>query len=117
MTNMAYTYRFKANIGDIVYAVTDDDNLDTYVDKVTISQIQDNSYHVKINKNGYFSDEIIRSEDFENYSIGYWVEEISFGHAMYFGETLFLTKQEALIEARIIKDERKDDELAKRETE
>lgn len=102
---MTYPFRFEAKVGDIVYAVTIDENDGIHVDKVTINEKQDNSYHVKIDENGYFTDEIVRSEDWKNCSIGYWIKEFSFGHAMYFGETLFLTEEEALNEARLMKEE------------
>lgn len=108
---MSYAFRFKAEIGDVVWAVTDSENGDIQIDKVTIFEIQDNSYTVKIDKTGCFSDDIVRAEDFENYSIGYWIKEFSFGHAMYFGETLFLTEQEAQIEAQNIEKELKEEEL------
>lgn len=100
-STMAYAFRYKAEVGDVVWAVTA--NIETnevYVDKVTIQEIQDNSYHVLQDENG-FTDQVVQAEDFENYSIGYWIaeEDISVGVAMYFGETLFLTQQEAQIEA------------------
>jgi len=97
---MKYPFRFEAKVGDVVYAVTADENDDVHVDKVTIDEKQDNSYRVKIDENGYFTDDIVRTEDWKNCSIGYWIKEFSFGHAMYFGETLFLTEKEALNEAR-----------------
>ncbi len=97
---MTYPFRFEAKVGDIVYAVTIDEDDNAHVDKVTINEKQDNSYHVKIDENGYFTDDIVRTEDWKNCSIGYWIKEFSFGHAMYFGETLFLTEKEALNEAR-----------------
>jgi len=51
---------------------------------------------LKLIKNGNFnSNKIIRVKDPENYSIGYYVKEFSIGHAMYFGETLFETREEA----------------------
>ena len=92
---MKYAFRFEAKVGDVVYAVTADENDDVHVDKVTIDEKQDNSYRVKIDGNGYFTEEIVRSKDWKSCSIGYWIKEFSFGHAMYFGETLFLTEEEA----------------------
>ena len=102
---MRYPFRFEAKVGDVVYAVTGDEHNNIHVNKVTINEKQDNSYRVKIDGNGYFTDEIVRSEDWENCSIGYWIKEFSFGYAMYFGETLFLTEEEALNEARLMKKE------------
>lgn len=102
---MTYPFRFEAKVGDVVYAVTVDKSDDVHVDKVTIVEKQDNSYRVKIDENGYFTDDIVRTEDWKNCSIGYWIKEFSFGHAMYFGETLFLTEDEALSEARSTKKE------------
>ncbi len=106
---MKYPPRFKANIGDIVYAVTVDENDNICVNKVTIDEIQDNSYHVKVDKNGYFTDEVVRSDDHENYSIGYWVKELSIGSALYFGENLFLTEAEALDDVMLAEEENKRD--------
>ena len=106
-SSMAYAFRFKAEIGDIVWAVnTDRETNATCVDKVTIKEIQDNSYNVHQNEDG-FSNEVVREPDFENFSIGYWVaeEDVCIGVAMYFGETLFLTEQEARIEAHNIEEE------------
>lgn len=100
-STMAYSFRYKAEVGDVVWAVTACvETNEVYVDKVTIQEIQDNSYHVLQNEDG-FTDQVVQAEDFENYSIGYWIaeEDITIGVAMYFGETLFLTEQEAHIEA------------------
>ncbi len=110
---MAYAFRYKAEVGDIVWAVTCDiETNELHVDKVTIQEIQDNSYHALKDDNG-FTGEVIQSEDFENYSIGYWIveEDISVGIAMYFGETLFLTEQEACVEACNIEKEQEKEEL------
>lgn len=105
---MIYPYRFEAEIGDVVYSVTRDEYDNVHVEKVTIVKIQDNSYRVKVNKDGYFTNEIERSEDWKNCTIGYWIKEFSFGHAMYFGETLFLTEEEALNEERSIMEDKND---------
>lgn len=105
---MIYSFRFEAKVGDIVYAVTVDEQDNVHVDKVTIDEIQDNSYRVKVDEDDRFTNEAERSEDWENCSIGYWIKEFSFGHAMYFGETLFLTEEEALNEARSMEKEMKE---------
>ncbi len=111
-STMAYAFRYKAEVGDVVWAVTADiDTNEIHVDKVTIAQIQDNSYHVLQNDEG-FNGEVVQAEDFQNYSIGYWIDEedISIGNAMYFGETLFLTEQEAQLEAHNTEERMKEEE-------
>ena len=111
MSDMAYAFRFKADVGDIVYAVTiTNETSKVNVDVVTIKEIQDNSYHTLQDKNG-FTNELVRAEDFENYSIGYWVaeERLCIGAAMYFGESLFLTQEEALIEAHRVEEMQKEE--------
>ena len=97
---MSYAYRYKAEVGDVVWAVTSDEQDKIHIDKVTIEQIQDNSWHTCQDADGDVI-EVVQAEDFENYSIGYWIaeEDMCIGVAMYFGETLFLTEEEAQIEA------------------
>lgn len=93
---MKYPFRFEGSkIGDTVYAVTMDDEGTRFIDKVTIAGVQDNSYHVKV-VNGMFTNELERDINYHLCSIGYWLEEFSIGHAMYFGEDLFLTLEEAM---------------------
>ena len=111
MSDMAYAFRFKADVGDIVYAVTlTDETGKVNVDVATIKEIQDNSYHTLQDATG-FTNELVRADDFENYSIGYWVKEdnLCIGVAMYFGESLFLTQEEALMEAHRIEELQKED--------
>ena len=107
---MEYPWRFEdPNIGDKVFAVTVDGHGNRYINEVTIEHIQDNSYHVKV-VDGEYTGEIERSENWEEYNIGYWVEEFSIGSAMYFGLSLFLTLEEAMDELGKLDEEGEDHE-------
>lgn len=94
---MEYPWRFEGpKKGDKCFAVSEDENGNRYIDEVTIFDIQDNSYHAVVNENDEFTGGVERSENWEEYNIGYWLAEFSTGSAMYFGFSLFLTLEEAM---------------------
>lgn len=96
-----YPFRYdKGFVGQKVFLTLIDDDGIKSVDEDTIVEIQDNSYFITVgedgewltDENGYVEE---RSNDWRNCSIGYWVEKYSPGHALYFGEDIFETKEEA----------------------
>jgi len=52
---MNYPFRYdKAKVGDKVFALTMDEKNNFQVEEVTIDKIQDNSYHVEVDKKWQF---------------------------------------------------------------
>lgn len=88
-----YPFRYdKGFVSQKVFVTLIDDDGVKSVDEDTIVDIQDNSYHIVVGENGYVEE---RSDDWQNCSIGYWIETYSSGHASYFGEDIFKTREEA----------------------
>lgn len=100
-----YPWRFEVELGTKVYLIETEypsfkeseagvKNKYSIVED-EIVEIQDNSYHSKVDEDGCFTSEIERSEDWQNTTIGYWLKNSNCGHAYYFGDQLFLTREEA----------------------
>ena len=92
-----YLFRYdKGYIGQKVFLINSNDE----VEEDTIIEIQDNSYRIAVIDGDWATDQdgdyiIERCEDWPNVSIGFWVENNNPGHALYFGDELFETREEA----------------------
>ena len=109
---MEYPFRFEdPKVGDVVYGVASDEHNIIKVEKVTISEVYDHSYDVRTDQvsGWHWHDGRKRYDDWEGILIGFWIKEYTFGHAQFFGETLFLTEAEALEDATELEKLRKEE--------
>lgn len=97
-----YPFRFEGpKVGDKCFAIFIDENNKLIVEETSITEVIDDSYHVKtdkegkwlVDKNGKYV--TYRSKNYKDYSIGYYVDNFESGHSLYFGEDLFLTRKDA----------------------
>ena len=100
-----YPWRFEVPVGTKVFVITveyptfEESEIgikNKYnVEEDVIVEIQDNSYYSVVNKQGEFTSEVERVKNWKSCNIGYWVKDTDFGHAIYFGDGIYLTREEA----------------------